>query len=263
MTQVVKSPALGAITPADILVLEQAGVIPQGTPPAQIKVFAHVAHERGLSPFSKEIYLVKYGQIFSTVVGINGLRKIAAQTREYAGCDDVKYNLQPNGEYLTAAQIIKSGPNALPTTATVTVYRIVQGVRCPFTHTAVFSEFSGAGPKWHSMPFQMIAKVAEAFALRKAFSERMSGLDIEEEQGAYEQQQVQEVYSVEKARTSCKIRLEQCRMDDQMMNKFSLRIAAAATREDFLAIYRELEGYLPPPSNPRQQNSEFIKIHGQ
>lgn len=36
------------------------------------------------------------------------------------------------------------------------------------------------------MPFQMIAKVAEAFALRKGFSDRLTGLSIEEEAAAYE-----------------------------------------------------------------------------
>ncbi len=35
------------------------------------------------------------------------------------------------------------------------------------------------------MPFQMIAKVAEAFALRKGFSDETSGLSIEEELGAF------------------------------------------------------------------------------
>lgn len=264
MSTQLSKPTNGALAQGDIQVLEQAGIIPQGTPPAQIQVFAHVAKERGLSPFSKEIYLVKYGQIFSTIVGINGLRKIAAQTGEYAGCDDVKYNLQPDGQFLTAAQIIKTAPAGWPSTATVTVYRMVQGQRCPFTHTAVFNEFKGSGPKWQSMPFQMIGKVAEAFALRKAFSECVGGgLDIEEEQGAYEQAQVVEAYSVEKARQSCQFRMEQCAMEDRTIEKFSIRIAAASTRDEFMNIYRDLEQYLTPSNNLEHQYRQFIKTHGQ
>jgi hypothetical protein len=59
-------------------------------------------------------------------------------------------------------------------------------MKVSFTHTAVFSEFSSGKQKWQTMPFQMIAKVAEAFALRKGFADRLSGLDIPEEQAAYE-----------------------------------------------------------------------------
>jgi phage recombination protein Bet len=247
---------------SDIRTLEQAGIIPAGTPAAQIAVFAHVAKERGLSPFSKEIYLVKYGNIFSPIVGINGLRKIAAQTGEYAGCEDVKYNLQPDGQYLTAAQILKANSSARPTTATVTVYRMIQGQRCPFTHTAVFSEFTGSG-KWQTMPFQMIGKVAEAFAIRKAFSERVSGLDIEEERPAYEQGQIIQIDALEKNRNACYARLEQCRMDDRQDEKFSLKIAAATTREELAEIYTALADHLPKSDNPAHQNREFVKQHGQ
>jgi hypothetical protein len=77
----------------------------------------------------------------------------------------------------------------LPITCTITVYRVVAGVRCPFTHTAVFSEFAGTG-KWQTMPFQMIAKVAEAFALKKGFGDELSGLHIEEEMAAFEDKTV-------------------------------------------------------------------------
>lgn len=246
----------------DIKTLEQAGIIPAGTPAAQIAVFAHVAKERGLSPFSKEIYLVKYGNIFSPIVGINGLRKIAAQTGEYAGCEDVKYNLQPNGDYLTAAQILKANNGARPTTATVTVYRMVQGQRCPFTHTAVFAEFAGSG-KWQTMPFQMIGKVAEAFAIRKAFSERVSGLDIEEEQPAYEQGQIIQIDALEKNRNFCYAKLENCAMDDRTLEKFSIRIAGATSREELSEISTALDDYMKPSNNPAHQNRDFVKQHGQ
>lgn len=40
------------------------------------------------------------------------------------------------------------------------------------------------------MPFQMIAKVAEAFALRKGFSDKLKGLSIPEEQAAFEDNQM-------------------------------------------------------------------------
>lgn len=245
--------ALAKIGPDDIKTLVQAGIIPADTPAPQIAVFAHVAKERGLSPFSKEIYLVKYGQIYSTIVGINGLRKIAAQTGELAGCDDVQFNRQPDGQYLTAAQIIKANPSAVPTTATITVYRMIQGQRCPFTHTVVFNEFKGTGPKWHSMPFQMIAKVAEAFALRKAFSERTAGLDIEEEQGAYEQVQVREVDALESARSRCSDLLDQSRAEEQDFRRFQLLIHDAESVDELRIIYRKIQEIMPEDADPARQ----------
>ncbi len=243
--------SLAKLSDDQLKILVEAGIIPKDTPPAQVAVFAHVAKERGLSPFSKEIYLVKYGGIYSTIVGINGLRKIAAQSGEYAGCDDVKFDLQPNDQYLTSAQLLKA--NRQPATATVTVYRMIQGTRCPFTHTAVYREFAGSGPKWQTMPFQMIAKVAEAFAIRKAFSERTSGLDIEEERDAYENTQIVELSEIEKAKMKCRSRLEQCRMEDRREDKFSLRIENADSLDDLRQIYIDLREYLPEDEDPAKQ----------
>ena len=172
------------LTDADIKTLIQAGVIPEGTPKAQIAVFGQICKERGLSAFSKEIHLVGYGGKYSVIVGINGFRKIASESGTHAGTDDVKFNVQPNGDFKTAAQLKTA--KELPQSATCTVWRIVAGQRVPFTHTVVFSEFSTGKNKWADMPFQMIAKVAEAFALRKGFSDRLTGLSIEEEAAAYE-----------------------------------------------------------------------------
>lgn len=168
----------------DVRTLTQAGIIPEGTPKAQIAVFGQICRERGLSAFSKEIHLVGYGGKYSVIVGINGFRKIAAESGAHAGTDDVKFDLQPDGKFFTAAQL--KAEKKVPQTATCTVYRIVSGQRVPFTHTVVFSEFSTGKNKWSDMPFQMIGKVAEAFALRKGFSDRLTGLSIEEEAASYE-----------------------------------------------------------------------------
>jgi len=168
------------ITESDLKTLYSAGIIPAGTPRGQIDVFAQVCREKGLSPFSKEIYLVGYNGRYSVIVGINGFRKKAAETGQYAGQEDVKFNVKSDGSFCTAADL----QGKIPFSATVTVYRAIAGVRCPFTHTAVFTEFSTGKQKWKTMPFQMIAKVAEAFALRKGFSDELSGLSIPEEMGA-------------------------------------------------------------------------------
>lgn len=181
MSNIINAPQL---SDDDVKTLIQAGVIPDGTPKAQIAVFGKICAERGLSAFSKEIHLVGYNGKYSVIVGINGFRKIASESGTHAGTDDVKFNVQPDGTFKTAAQL--KAAKELPQSATCTVWRIVAGQRVPFTHTVVFSEFSTGKNKWADMPFQMIAKVAEAFALRKGFSDRLTGLSIEEEAAAYE-----------------------------------------------------------------------------
>jgi phage recombination protein Bet len=242
---------------ADIATLEQAGIIPNGTPKAQIQVFAHVCRERGLSPFSKEIYLVGYGGKYSTIVGINGLRKIAADTGHHAGTDDVKFDLQADGTFKTPAQYTKG---QVPQTATSTVYRIVGGQRVAFTHTAVFAEFAGSG-KWQTMPFQMIGKVAEAFALRKAFADRVTGLDIEEEQAAYADTQISatprtdDPIKMERAKDRINMLIEQATgMDDATEAYVREALRNCRTMAHYTELAETVKNYMPEPSDPALQN---------
>lgn len=177
--------------------LVDAGIIPPGTPFAQIDIFARVCKEKGLSPFAGEIHLTKYfdkktgAYKFARITGIEGYRKIAARTGELAGCDDPKFDLRGDGSYKTTADMILDGKKH-PTTATVTVYRIKGGQRSPFTATCSFNEFAARNKdgrlmmKWASMPYHMIAKCAEALALRKGFDDETSGLHVVEEMAAFE-----------------------------------------------------------------------------
>lgn len=182
-------------TTEDMKILEQAAVIPRNTPPAQAAVFARVCAERGLSPFSREVYLTGYmdkrtnEMKFTIICGINGFRKIAGNTGQLAGMEDAKFDMMPDGTFKTAAQY---GAGQKPTSATVTVWRLIGGQRVPFTHTALFREFASdnANTKWPSMPFQMLAKVAEAFALRKGFSGELSGIVAEEEMAAIQNETI-------------------------------------------------------------------------
>ena len=183
------------ITPAQIETLAQAGVIPSGTPAAQVEVFAESCRQHGLSPFKKEIYLVAYntknGTQYHTIVGIDGLQQKAARTGRFAGVDEEQYNRTSDGGYKTAAEL--KAAKELPISCTVTVWAIIGGIRCPFTATVLFAEYYPsvqAGrdnySKAATMPFNMIAKCARAKALKMAFSDELSGLHIEEEKAAFE-----------------------------------------------------------------------------
>lgn len=143
----------------------------------ELSLFLYTAQSRGLDPLLRQIHAVsRYDKrqsrnIMSIQVGIDGYRLIADRTGSYAGNDD------PVFEY-------DSGPEG-PSAAIATVYKIVQGMRCPFVARARWSEYfpgDGAGGfMWKKMPHTMLGKCAEALALRKAFPAEMSGLYIHEE----------------------------------------------------------------------------------
>jgi len=169
----------GFFDDAQIKTLEQGGIIPAQTPPQQIQLFGAICREHELSPLTKEIYLIGYGGKYSVVVGIDGLRKKAARTGAFAGRDDAKFDVMPDGTHKTAAQL--KAENKLPMSCTVTVYRVVSGLRVPFTKTVLLSEYKGKTGKWNEMPFNMLEKCAEAAAIRTAFADQVAGLNIQEE----------------------------------------------------------------------------------
>lgn len=174
-----------------IKILEQAQIIPVGTPEAIIKVFSQICELHNLNPVKKEIFLLPYNARvsrggkdvwevrYATIVGRDGLRIKAQRTGQLAGMDQPIYD---DGKTIA---MFKTGE--LPLSCTVTVYRLVSGQRCAFTASVKFSEFSNGKQKWASMPFHMIAKVAECHALKMAFGEETSGLNVEEEIAAFQE----------------------------------------------------------------------------
>lgn len=172
------------VTEKELKSLVDAGIIPKGTPPEQAQIFAKVCNEKGLSPFSKQIYLMaRYDKRNNTTrytiqTGIDGFRSLAERTGCYAGSDDYLFD-----EGLNVYQMLHNKRNT-PTTATATVYKIVKGIRVPFTTTIVVAEYKPGAPNdfmWNKMPFLMPGKCAEALALRKAFPEQLSGVYSDDE----------------------------------------------------------------------------------
>lgn len=146
----------------------------------ELKMFINVCTGMGLSPFLKQVHMVKRWnsklgrEVASIQVGIDGFRSIAENTGAYAGNDDPVM-----GEDIDAEGGFKA-----PSTATVTVYKMVQGLKCEFKATARWSEFyPGAkmGFMWRKMPNVMLGKCAEAQALRKAFPKVLGGVYAPEE----------------------------------------------------------------------------------
>lgn len=180
------------ITAAQIETLTQAGVLPPNVPKPIIEIFMSVCNRTKLSPFLKQIYLVGYYSktegktIYSNIVGIDGMRAKAQETELFAGVDEPKFDLMPDGSYKTAAQL--KAAKQEPVSCTITVYKMVGNYRCPFTKTVLFAEYcpENRKQKWLTMPFNMIAKCAESGALHMAFALETAGLSIEEEGAAYQ-----------------------------------------------------------------------------
>ena len=119
-------------------------------------------HRRNLSPEEKHIYLIERGKgnwVIQT--GIDGFRSIAARTDEYAGSDAPVYMYKADNALLSA---------------TVTVWRFVQGQRCAYTSSALWDEYNAGQNLWLKMPHVMLAKCAEAQALRKGFPAELAGI---------------------------------------------------------------------------------------
>lgn len=168
----------------DLLV--KAGVIPANVPLPILDIFGQVCQRHGLDPVKKEIFLVPYNvetekgweQRFANIVGRDGLRIKAQRTGELAGISAPTYDKKLT-EYLKGET---------PLYCSITVKRLVKGIVCEFTSTVLFTEFSSGKRKWLSMPFHMIAKVAESHALKMGFGEETNGLNAEEELAAFEDQ---------------------------------------------------------------------------
>lgn len=143
--------------------------VARGATDDELKLFLYTAIRTGLDPLTRQIHFVKRGGQATIQTGIDGYRAIAESKGDLAGIEDAVYD--------TEAEIH-------PNKATVTVYRMVDGQRVSFTASARWAEYAPTGGQsfmWNKMPYLMLAKCAEALALRKAFPSDLSGIYTDEE----------------------------------------------------------------------------------
>ena len=154
----------------------------------EIVYFMHLCKSRQLNPFTKEAYLIKYGQEPATMV-------VARDALEKRAIKNVQYNGKKVGIYVmnkeTNELIKRDGTIYIKETekligAWCTVYR--KDWENPVSVEVNLDEYIGrkkdgtANTNWTNKPVTMITKVAKAQALREAF--------IEELEGMYEQEEV-------------------------------------------------------------------------
>jgi phage recombination protein Bet len=147
--------------------------VAQGASLEELAVFLHAARTLQLDPLLRQVYWIRRQGKGTLQVGIDGFRSVADRTNLYAGSEPPRFNSAIEVPY-------KGGKFLAPERAQITVWKIVGGQKCPFTGEARWTEFypgEGAdGFMYRKMPFHMLAKDAEAQALRKAFPAQLGGV---------------------------------------------------------------------------------------
>lgn len=176
--EIAPADAFGKLTRAQVDLIKRT--VAQGASDDELKLFITICHGAQLNPFLRQAHLVPFWDTKTgtnrrmVIVGIDGFRAIAESSGAYAGNDDPKFDGE--GEF--------NGKTKHPMTATVSVYKVVEGQRYPFTATARWSEYWPGEKRdfqWRRMPYMMLGKCAEALALRKAFPKLLSGIYANEE----------------------------------------------------------------------------------
>lgn len=184
-TEVAPQEAFGKLSRAQVNLIKRT--VAQGASDDELRLFIQVCKGANLNPFLRQAHLVPFWDSKNSIerraiiVGIDGFRAIAESSGQYAGNDDPV--LEGEGEIDVEVWGDDKKKHAkkitVPKKATVTVYKVVAGVRNPFTASARWDEYY-PGPKkgnqWHRMPNLMLGKCAEALALRKAFPKLLSGM---------------------------------------------------------------------------------------
>lgn len=143
--------------------------VASGATDTELQLFLYDCQRRGIHPLDRLLHFTKRGGKYTPVTSIDFMRSQAAMSGEMAGSDDATFG-------------VSSGDEAHPPSATVTVYRLTNGQRFAYTATARWSEYCPDNAQmWKRMPHTMLAKCAEALALRKAFPQQLAGLYAKEE----------------------------------------------------------------------------------
>jgi phage recombination protein Bet len=158
------------VTPEQVTLIKNT--VAKGATDDELKLFVYNCQRLGTHPLDRLIHFVKRkgadGAQATHQCSIDYFRSLAEESGEYNGQDEPEFEYDEKKEY--------------PALARVKVYK--KGIDRPIVGVAHWKEYCPPEKlafMWRKMPTHMLAKCAEALALRKAFPKKLAGLYTPEE----------------------------------------------------------------------------------
>lgn len=161
--------------------------IAKGATDDELALFVQTCNRLRLDPFARQIFLVKRWdttlrrEVAQAQVSIDGFRLVAQRSAEYRG--------QMQAQWCGADGVWREVwlADEPPRAAKIGVHRA--GFVEPLVRVATYASYAqykkdgGPNRMWQTMPDVMLAKCAEALALRAAFPAELGGIYAPEEMG--------------------------------------------------------------------------------
>ena len=211
----------------------------------EIELFIRQCDRTGLDPFSRQIHALsrrqKVGERWvnkmSILVGIDGFRLVAERTGQYRG--------QTQSEWCGKDGVWKDVwlSDDPPAAARVGVFR--QSFMSPMMRIALWSEFAPLTKEgkpmsqWATMPALMLAKCAEAQALRASFPQELSGLYTADEMAQADARAEDEPPKKAATLPAKRAPAASAASSDDFLTRLALGIKNSATIADLLALHKK------------------------